>query len=304
MEISLVILAAGLGVRYGGNKQIDGVGPNGELLMEYSIHDALRAGFSKVVFIIRPEMRDLLEDLCGYLRRRTAKDGNHVEVAYACQDLFSLPPLYTVPKGRTKPFGTVHALLCAADELRGPFCVVNADDYYGINAYRTMYQALAAMPDRGQAAMVGYLLENTVSLYGTVSRGICTVKDGRLRSVQETKKIQLCPDGTLRDLDTDCPLELNSTVSMNCWGFTPSIIPVLRACFDEFLRGPQGRERTCECLLPVVVDHLVRRGELEVSVFRSDDRWFGMTYREDREAVVQMLRKLHEAGQYPSSLRE
>lgn len=305
MKVSLVIMAAGLGARYGGSKQVDGIGPNGELLMEYAVCDALRAGFNKVVFIIKPEMEDLVRGLCGdYLERKTAGDGGPVEVAYAFQDFSSLPDFYTPPPERTKPFGTVHALLCAADVVHEPCCVINADDYYGIDAYRAMYGELRRLPERGKAAMVGYLLKNTASLHGAVSRGICAVEDGHLRSVRETKRIQLYSDGSLRDLTADRPLDPESPVSMNYWGFMPSIFPVLKDYFDRFLRGEGGRDPKSECLLPIMVDDLLRAGELEVSVLQSADKWFGMTYREDRETVAEELRKLHRAGVYPENLRK
>lgn len=305
MKVSLVIMAAGLGSRYGGSKQVDGIGPNGEILMEYSIYDALRAGFNKVVFIIKPEMEELVHRLCGdYLAGKTAGDGRAVEVAYAFQDFSSLPDFYTPPPERTKPFGTVHALLCAADVVHEPCCVINADDYYGIDAYRTMYAALTGLPAAGRAAMVGYLLKNTASLHGTVSRGICAVEDGHLRSVRETKRIQLFPDGTLRDLAADRALDPEATVSMNYWGFMPSIFPVLEDYFARFLRGEGGWDPKSECLLPIMVDDLLHAGTLEVSVLRSADKWFGMTYREDRETVAEELRKLHRSGAYPSGLRE
>ena len=304
MKVSLVIMAAGLGSRYGGSKQVDGIGPHHEILMEYSIHDAIRAGFNKVVFIIKPEMEEMMERLCGgYLRDRIAADGSPVEVAYAFQDFSSLPAFYTIPEGRTKPFGTVHALLCAADVVHEPCCVINADDYYGIGAYQTIYEELMRLPESGRATMVGYLLKNTASLHGAVSRGVCTVEDGKLVSVQETKNIQLYPDGSLRDLERDLELDPESVVSMNFWGFMPSIFPVLQAYFEEFLRGENGKELKSECLLPVMVDDLMRRGELEVSVLHSSDCWFGMTYQQDRETVAAELRRLHEEGAYPGSLR-
>ena len=201
MKISLVIMAAGLGSRYGGSKQVDGIGPHNEILMEYSIYDAIRAGFNKVVFIIKPEMEAMMHRLCGdYLAKRTALDGTPVEVAYAFQDFSSVPDFYRIPAERTKPFGTVHALLCAADVVHEPFCVINADDYYGIDAYRTIYQELVKLPAEGKATMVGYLLKNTASLHGTVSRGVCRVENGRLRAIREALKIQLYPDGSLKDL--------------------------------------------------------------------------------------------------------
>ena len=304
MKISLVVMAAGLGSRYGGSKQVDGVGPNNEILMEYSIYDAIRAGFNKVVFIIKPEMEEMMRRLCGdYVAGKTAKDGSPVEVAYAFQDFSSVPAFYSIPPERTKPFGTVHALLCAKNEVEGPCCVINADDYYGVDAYQTMYDALLALPAEGQAVMVGYHLKNTASLHGTVSRGVCTMAGETLVGIRETKKIQLYPDGSLRDLTRDCPLEPDSVVSMNFWGFAPSIFSVLETYFENFLRCEAGEDLTAECLLPVMVDHEMKTGTLEVSVLRSADKWFGMTYQEDRAIVREALRQLHAEGVYPASLR-
>ena len=304
MKVSLVIMAAGLGSRYGGSKQVDGIGPNGEILMEYSIYDALRAGFNKVVFIIKPEMEAMMHRLCGdALARRTAADGSPVEVAYAFQDFSSVPDFYHVPPERTKPFGTVHALLCAADVVHEPCCVINADDYYGVDAFRTIYGELVNLPPEGKATMVGYLLKNTASLHGTVSRGVCTVKDGKLQSIREALKIQLYPDGSLKDLAEDRPLAPDTVVSMNFWGFAPNVFPALKAYFENFLRNEAGDNIKAECLLPVMVGEQLKSGALEVSVLRSADKWFGMTYHEDRQVVAAELRKLHDAGAYPESLR-
>ena len=302
MKLSLVIMAAGLGSRYGGNKQVDGIGPHGEILMEYSIHDALRAGFGKVVFIIKPEMREMMEGLCGYVAQKTALDGSPVEVCYAYQDFSSVPSFYKIPEGRTRPFGTVHALLCAEDAVKEPCCVINADDFYGLDAYLRMAEELRRMPETGRAAMVGYLLKNTASLHGTVTRGICAQREGFLDSVQETRNIQLYPDGSLKDLGADRLLDPEAVVSMNFWGFTPSIFPLLRRDFEEFLRAA-GDDLRAERLLPDLVDRELRAGGLKVSVLSSAGQWFGMTYREDREAVAQALARLHESGEYPESLR-
>ena len=304
MKVSLVIMAAGLGSRYGGSKQVDGIGPHHEILMEYSIYDALRAGFNKVVFIIKPEMEEMMHRLCGdYLAKKTARDGSPVEVAYAFQDFSSVPDFYTIPAERTKPFGTVHALLCAADVVHEPCCVINADDYYGIDAYQTIYNELVKLPETGRATMVGYLLKNTASLHGTVSRGICTVADGKLKTVREALKVQLYADGTLKDLSEDRPLDPDTVVSMNFWGFTPSIFPALRTYFEDFLRSEAGDNIKAECLLPVMVDSQMQAGKLEVSVLKSADHWFGMTYQQDREVVAEELKKLHQMGAYPEDLR-
>ena len=304
MKVSLVIMAAGLGSRYGGSKQVDGIGPHHEILMEYSIYDALRAGFNKIVFIIKPEMEEMMHRLCGdYLAKKTARDGSPVEVAYAFQDFSSVPDFYTIPAERTKPFGTVHALLCAADVVHEPCCVINADDYYGIDAYQTIYNELVKLPETGRATMVGYLLKNTASLHGTVSRGICTVADGKLKTVREALKVQLYADGTLKDLSEDRPLDPDTVVSMNFWGFTPSIFPALRTYFEDILRNEAGDNIKAECLLPVMVDSQMQAGKLEVSVLKSADRWFGMTYQQDREVVAEELKKLHQMGAYPEDLR-
>lgn len=304
MKVSLVIMAAGLGSRYGGSKQVDGIGPDNEILMEYSIYDALRAGFNKVVFIIKPEMEDLMHRICGdYLAKKTAADGNPVEVAYVFQDFSSVPDFYSIPAERRKPFGTVHALLCAEEAVHEPFCVINADDYYGIDAYRTIYKELVTLPASGKGTMVGYLLKNTASLHGTVSRGICTVADGKLLSVREALKVQLYPDGSLKDLTEGASLDPDTVVSMNFWGFMPSIFPELRAYFEQFLRTEAGENPKAECLLPVMVGDQLKKSKLEVSVLHSSDHWFGMTYREDREIVGKELRRLHAGGNYPATLK-
>jgi len=303
MKVSLVIMAAGMGSRYGGDKQVDGIGPHHEILMEYSIYDALRAGFNKIVFIIKPGMEPLMRKLCGdYLEKKLTPGGSPLEVEYVLQDYASVPAFYHIPEERTKPFGTVHALLCAADAVHEPFCVINADDYYGVDAYRTIYRRLLELPESGEATMVGYRLKNTVSLHGAVSRGICSVEGDQLRSVRETKKIQLESDGTIRDLVHGELLDGESPVSMNFWGFRPSIFPVLREYFDWFLRTQAGEDITAECLLPVMVGDLLKRETLRVSVLHSSDRWFGMTYREDREHVARELAALHQAGVYPEDL--
>lgn len=304
MKAALVIMAAGLGSRYGGSKQVDGIGPNGEILMEYSIYDALRAGFTKVVFIIKPDMEQLVRDLVGdRLEQMKAADGSPVEVRYAFQDFSSVPAFYHIPPERTKPFGTVHAVLCAADAVQEPFCVINADDYYGVDAYRTIYEELGRLKPEGEATMVGYLLKNTASLNGTVSRGVCRVSEGKLVSVREALKVQLYADGSLKDLDQDQSLDPETVVSMNFWGFTPSIFPALRTYFENFLRTQAGDNPKAECLLPVMVGNELEAGRLTVSVLHSADRWFGMTYHEDRLVVAQELQKLHDAGVYPPSLR-
>lgn len=307
MKAALVIMAAGMGSRYGGSKQVDGIGPNHEILMEYSIFDAIRAGFTKVVFIIKPEMLDLMKSLCGdRVSQMTAKNGEKVEVCYAFQDFSSVPKFYHIPTERVKPFGTAHAVLCAREFVREPFIVINADDYYGVDAFETIYQELSALPKTGAATMVGYSLCNTVSENGTVTRGVCHVTDGKLDKVVETFKLKPCADGKIHDIreDGSDPVYDDETpVSMNFWGFTPWMFEKLEAYFDTFLHTLAPDNIKAECLLPSLVGELIEKRELTVSVLHSNARWFGMTYQEDKLMVAHELKKLHEAGVYPESLR-
>ncbi len=307
MKAALVIMAAGMGSRYGGNKQVDGIGPGGEILMEYSIYDAIRAGFTKVVFIIKPDMLDLMKNLCGdRVAQMKTVDGENVEVCYAFQDFSSVPSFYHIPEERTKPFGTTHAVLCARDAVKEPFIVINADDYYGVDAYKTVFNELKNLPERGGATMVAYRLVNTCSPNGTVSRGVCKVEGGKLTGVVETLKIKLFPDGTIRDIaeSENGPLLAPETpVSMNMWGFAPSIFEELETYFHNFLRDLAPDAIKAECLLPNMVGELIDRGEMSVTVLDSPAQWFGMTYREDKETVQKELQKLHDRGVYPKTLR-
>lgn len=297
-DATLVIMAAGLGSRYGGNKQVAGIGPSGEMLMEYSIFDALRAGFNKVVFIIKADMVDMMKNLVG---NRIEATGTQVE--YAVQDFSSIPSFYRISAERAKPFGTCHAVLCAQELVNEPFCVINADDYYGADAFRTMYRTLCEMDAQGKAAMVGYRLKNTLSIHGTVSRGVCKVKDCSLSEVIETKKIAPSADGAIRDTETGNILDGNSIVSMNFWGFTPWIFGKIQEYFCAFLKNLPDDDLKSECLLPIFVDSLIHGDVLDVSVLYSDDKWFGMTYQEDKSIVIAALRALHDAGEYPETLR-
>lgn len=306
MKAALVLMAAGLGSRYGGNKQVDGVGPCGEILMEYSIHDAIRAGFTKVVFIIKEDIVDLVDRLCGnYLRNAKTAAGEPLEVCYAMQSYDSVPEFYTIPAERTKPFGTVHAVLCAKDYINEPFCVINADDYYGVDAFRAIYEELQQMPQTGHAAMVGYLLKNTVSENGTVTRGVCKTENDMLTGIKETMKIRLFADGTIADTSGDEPelLDGDAVVSMNLWGFQPSVFDEMETYFHSFLRGLKKEDIKTECLLPTMIGDVLEAGKLQVKVLSSADRWFGMTYYEDRAEVSRELKALHEAGIYPATLK-
>ena len=301
MGATLLIMAAGMGSRYGGNKQVDGLGPNGEILMEYSIYDAIRAGFDKVVFVIKPGMKETLASICG---DRIAKK---VKVDYAFQDFSSVPSFYHIPEERTKPFGTVHAVLVARDYIDQPFAVINADDYYGVSAFSTIYEKLQTLAPEGEATMVGYQIQNTVSKNGTVSRGVCHAVNGNLDKVVETLKIKLCENGEIRDIGAGEPGELLdplAPVSMNFWGFTPWIFGKLEEYFATFLKGLAPDAIKAECLLPVFVDKLMHEGELTVPMLTTDAVWFGVTYKEDKPFVQAELRKLHESGVYPASLHE
>ena len=299
MNTTLVVMAAGMASRYGGNKQITGMGPNNEILLEYSVCDAIRAGFNKVVFIIRPDMLDAMKRICG------DKLAKKIKVEYAFQDYSSLPTWYAVPEGRTKPFGTVHAVLCARDCVKEPFAVINADDYYGVDSFQKMHDFLVANAEPSKAAMVGYRLKNTVSIHGAVTRGVCKVVDGRMVDVDEVAKIRLYEDGRIaatsagepgRDLDPD------SLVSMNFWGFQPAIFDQMQAYFEEFLKAADPADIKAECLLPVMVDCLLKRGSITVDMLETEAVWFGVTYQEDRPLVQKALLELHAKGVYPEKL--
>ena len=308
MKATLVIMAAGMGSRYGGEKQTDGIGPNGEAILEYSVFDAIRAGFHKVVFIVKPGMEPTIRSLCGdRLEKMTVADGSPIEVVYCVQDFSSVPSFYSIPAGRTKPFGTVHAALCAREAVDEPFAIINADDYYGVSAFRTIFDKLVTLPPEGKGTMVGYLLKNTVSEHGTVSRGVCQAADGNLQKVTERLKIRLFPDGRIADTsdpEHETELDPESIVSMNFWGFTPWIFGEMASYFDEFLRGLAPDALKAECLLPVLVDKLITGGKMDVSVLHSDAVWFGVTYQEDRPIVAAALKALHDQGVYPKSLKE
>ena len=285
-------MAAGLGSRYGGNKQVDGIGPNGEILMQYSIYDAIRAGFNKVVFIIKEEHREIIEGFC--------KNIKGVEIAFAYQDYSSIPSFYKVPAERTKPFGTTHAVLCAREVVKEPFAVINADDYYGSEAFVEMYNKLNELKF-GEATMVAYRLKNTVSRNGSVSRGVCEVCDGKLSTVTETYNITVDDNGVISDASNGV-LEPETLVSMNLWGFLPEFFDDAKVYFDEFLRALPDGELKKECALPTMVDSFIKSRKLDVSVLSTNSVWFGVTYKEDKEYVAGELLKMHENGKYPEKL--
>ncbi len=287
---TLLIMAAGLGSRYGGNKQVDGIGPHGEILMQYSIYDAIRAGFDKIVFVIKPEHRSIIEGFCRNIQG--------AEIAFVYQDFSSIPAFYSIPAERVKPFGTVHAVLCAADAIREPFAVLNADDFYGADAFRVMHDKLISLRE-GEGTMVAYYLKNTVSRNGAVTRGICDVKNGDLQKVTEVYQITV--DGEDRIFDADRgTLEGDSLVSMNMWGFRPEIFEAMKEEFHAFLRTIPEGEIKAEYALPTMVDRMIRKKELSISVLSTTAVWFGVTYQEDRPTVAAELQALHDNGTYPS----
>ena len=307
MKTALVIMAAGIGSRFGGGiKQLAAVGPNGEIIMDYSIHDAIEAGFDKIVFIIRHDIEEAFKEAIGDRIEKICA-GLGVEIDYAFQALENVPEGFSVPEGRSKPWGTGQAVLACKGIIKEPFAVINADDYYGVDAFKTIYAELSKLAESGEGTMVGYDLCNTVSEHGTVTRGVCHVNEqGMLDRVVETFHLKPCADGKIRDIqeDGDGPVYAPETpVSMNFWGFTPWLFEKLDAYFKDFLRALPDGELKKECLLPSLIGELIDRGELRVSVLRSSARWFGMTYHEDKEMVQRELQKLHDAGVYPKTLR-
>ena len=301
----LVIMAAGMGSRYGGMKQIDPVDDQGHIIINYSIYDAYRAGFRKVVFIIREEHREAFEQAIA------CKIRGKMEVEYVYQRLSDLPEGFTVPAERTKPWGTAHAILSCKGTVKEPFAVINADDYYGVSAFRTIYDHLAGAKDddKYRYCMVGYRLANTLTENGSVGRGVCEISpEGRLISVTERTKIYKRGEGaayTEDDGATFTDISPDSTVSMNMWGFTPSILPELEARFAAVLRkGLEQNPLKCEYFLPSAVSDLLAEDKATVQVLTSPDRWYGVTYKEDKPTVVAALRALREQGTYPEKLLE
>lgn len=299
MKPTLVVLAAGMGSRYGGLKQVDPVGPSGEAILDYSVFDAIRAGFEKVVFIIRKEIEAEFKAKVG------AKYEGHIPVEYAFQDLADLPAPFTVPEGRTKPWGTAHATRAARQVVTEPFALINADDFYGRDAFEKLAAFLgAADVESLHLCMVGYRLDLTLSENGSVARGICTVDaTGRLQGVQEmTKLVRVGAVAENREDEArPVTVPLAARVSMNCWGFTPKLFAELEARFVKFLAA-RGTELKSEWYIPFVVDELIKEGSADCMLLPTDARWFGVTYREDKPFVVAAIRKLVDAGEYPSRL--
>jgi NDP-sugar pyrophosphorylase family protein len=301
MKPTLLILAAGMGSRYGGLKQLDGMGPSGEVVLDYSVFDAIRAGFGKVVFVIRREFEEQFRTQIG------ARFADKIEVAYAFQELSDLPAPYTLPEGRTKPWGTAHALLAAEAVVNEPFLMINADDFYGRDAIEKIAADLVQpRADDGLAhySMVGFYLKNTLSDFGSVSRGVCTTDEkGMLTSVTERTKIFKTATGAENREDEANPLVFTGeeVVSMNFFGLTPDVFGRLRAAFVEFLRV-NGADLKAECYVPKEVNDLISEGKAEVRVLESTGKWFGVTYPEDKAEVVGAIQSLVNEGEYPESL--
>jgi UTP-glucose-1-phosphate uridylyltransferase len=293
---TLLVLAAGMGSRYGGLKQIDPVGPSGETIIDYSIYDAIRAGFGKVVFVIRKDIEQPFKEIvCARFEKRIA-------IECVLQELDKLPPGCSVPAGRTKPWGTTHAILMAADNIKEPFAAINADDFYGAESYRALAQHLQS--GTTDYAMVGFILRNTLSDFGTVARGVCRMNaDGYLQNVVELMSIDRDADGVRNTDPTGQVTRLtgDEPVSMNMWGFTPQVFELLRERFKTYLEL-KSAELKSECYIPSTVNDLVLAGQARVKVLRTNDSWFGVTYREDHPRVVESIRRLISHGLYPERL--
>ena len=297
----LVIMAAGMGSRYGGLKQMDPVGPSGELILDYSLFDAKRAGFERAVIIIKEENEKDFREVLG------DRVSRYMQIDYAYQATSNLPEGYAVPEGRVKPWGTGHAVLCAADKVDGaPFCAINADDYYGREAFQLAYDHLSQLKNDGDMCMVGYLLKNTLSETGSVARGVCELADGStLRDLTERTHIISTVDGPLMTEDgkTYTWLSPETVVSMNMWGFPGAMMDALKEGFPRFLeeRVPQNPLKAAY-FLPSVVDDQLRAGKATVQLYTSRDKWYGVTYREDRAEVVAALARMGEENLYPTPL--
>ena len=301
--MTLVILAAGMGSRYGGLKQIDPVDEQGHIIMDFSIFDAKRAGFEKVVFIIKKENEADFKEAIGNRIEQV------MDVEYVFQDIHNIPQGFEVPEGRVKPWGTAHAVLSAIDVIDGPFAVINADDYYGRDAFQKIYDYLSTHQDddKYRYTMVGYQLENTLTENGYVSRGVCSMNEaGELVSVTERTRIEKKGDGaayTEDDGATWTALPKNSIVSMNMWGFTASFLKEIKDGFEGFLEeGLRDNPMKCEYYLPAVVSSLLAQNKATVAVLKSVDKWYGITYKEDKPMVVEAIRGLKKQGLYPEKL--
>ena len=304
-ETALVIMAAGIGSRFGGGiKQLEPVGPGGEIIMDYSIYDALEAGFDKIIFIIRKDLEKDFREVIGNRIEKIAK------VEYAFQELADLPAGFSVPEGRKKPWGTGQAVLSTKGLITGPFLVINADDYYGKEGFRKIHDYMVnEMDENGEVydmCMGGFILRNTLSDNGTVTRGVCQLNgDGTLKNVTETYEIRMREDGTMEaqnEQGEPVQVQLDQHVSMNMWGLPAAFLDELEKGFPQFLSELQEGDIKSEYLLPKIIDKLVENGRAKVTVLETRDKWFGVTYKEDKETVVAAIRKLIADGVYPEKL--
>lgn len=296
-DLTLLVLAAGMGSRFGGLKQVEPFGPNGETLMDYSVYDALRAGFKKIVFIIRRDFEEVF-------REKVAKKyEGHFDIEFAFQDFDDLPEGYTLPPERTKPWGTTHAIRAARHLINGPFAAINADDFYGSDAFKRLADFLK-QGAQFTFAMVGYRLDQTLSENGSVARGVTTVSDdGTLLSIQEMTKITKTPDGiaNMEDPSAPVPLQGDARVSMNLWGFSPLLFKEMERRFVAWLDANITNIKA-EWYIPLFVDELIKAGEVTVKVLPTDSRWFGVTYKDDKEKVIKEIQALIAQGAYPEKL--
>jgi len=299
---TLVVMAAGMGSRFGGLKQITPVGPNEEVIMDYSIYDAIRAGFGKVVFVIKEEMLEVFKNSIG------KRIEGLVETVYVFQKLDMLPKGYSLPNGRSKPWGTAHAVMCCKDYVNTPFLVINADDFYGVTTYKLIHDYLIGLKEEKdfyQYSMVGFKLGNTLSENGHVARGICQVDDfGFLRGIEERTEIKKFQhDVKYREVEeTWVSISENTIVSMNAWGLTPSIFNELEKKFSSFLLEKQDEILKAEYFLPAVIDSLIRENEVKVKVLKSEEKWYGVTYKEDKNIIENAILKFINNGIYPGNL--
>lgn len=299
MKPTLFVLAAGMGSRYGGLKQLDSLGPNGETIMDYSIYDALQAGFGKVVFVIR---KDFEKD---FREKILSKYEGHVPVEVVFQSTDKLPEGFTCPEDRTKPWGTNHAVLMGKEVINEPFAVINADDFYGRDAFKVITEELQRPRDRkGDYCMVGFRVGNTMTENGSVARGVCSTADGNLTSVVERTAISYAPDGRIVFTDengVEQTLDPMTPVSMNLWGFTPDYFEYSDREFRKFLEKDLNTPKA-EFFIPLCIDTLIKNGEATIKVLDTDSRWFGVTYAADRPGVVAKFAELHNNGTYPEKL--
>ena len=299
MKPTLFVLAAGMGSRYGGLKQLDGLGPHGETIMDYSIYDAIRSGFGKIVFVIRKDFED------DFRAKILSKYENHIPVEVVFQALDNLPEGFVCPEGRTKPWGTNHAVLMGKDVIKEPFAVINADDFYGRNSFEVIAKELSTPKSRkGDYCMVGFRVGNTMSESGSVARGVCENKDGFLTTVVERTAIAYNEKHEISFTDENGKeqiLDPNTPVSMNLWGFTPDYFEFSEKYFVDFLKENINTPKA-EFFIPLVVNELVTKGDASVKVLDTDSKWFGVTYAADRQGVVDKFAELHANGEYPEKM--